>query len=737
MMSDRPAILAYADRDSIKPGETIAFAVSCLKLDSFDCDFVRLLGFDGGPEMPPFRPPVMPVPEAKRYPGREQPICAGSYVRVDGSQRLADLGSVTVCAYVMPTLIAGQPRCLLSTLTPGRDGGIALRLEPDGCLTAILGNPVEPRIYRLDRPLSLWLWSFVALSYDAERHELLVVAHRLASGTHDHVGANRVTFDHVEPPAPGDGRLLIAAERDDSGIPYHHFNGKIERPRILAAALSLEQLSDLASRKPTEPLNWPCLADWDLLSEPASEIVPDQSGFGHDGVCINQPTRAVQGSIWESPTMDWRRAPEQYGAAHFHHDDIENPGWQEDLRLTVPTDWPSGCYAARLRGADAEFFVPFFVRQSAGATSDVAFLAPTATYACYANLTMQRQTNEYNLGCIASSYTPLDLLAFEHPGLGKSLYDPHDDGSERCIGSLRRPVVNLQPRGWLWNFQIDLCLLGWLARVAPDHQTLTDEDLDREGVTALDKCRVLITGSHPEYWSLPMLQALDGFLARGGRLMYLGGNGFSSAIDYHPQRKGLVEFRRRHSGNGRFGAGEAHSSFTGRLCGMWPDLGRPEQSLVGVGYLTEAFDRGSYYRRLAVSYDARARFIFEDITEDVIGNFGIIGGAAGLEIDVVNEELGTPRHALVVAASEQHGSSYARILGGLNYFTRLWNDAPREPIRADMTFFETPAGGAVFSVGSIAWGSCLPHAGFVNNVARISENVLRRFRDPTPFQMPD
>ncbi|MBM2716012.1 hypothetical protein JQK88_33505 [Mesorhizobium caraganae] len=736
-MHDRPVILGYSDRDSVKPGESIAFAVSCLKLDSFECDFVRLLGCDAGPEMPPFQPTVMAVPEVNRYPGREQPIRAGSYIEVEGSQRLASVGPITICANVMPTLIAGQPRCLISTLSPGGRGGVALRLEADGCLAAILGDPVEPRTYTLDRPLSLWRWSFVALSYDPERRQLLVVVYRLVSGTHDHAGESWLAVDNVEPPAGGDGRTLIAAEPDDGGFPCHHFNGKIERPRILAAALSLEQLSNLATRKPTEPVIWPFLADWDLAGEAASDVVRDQSGAGHDGICINQPTRAVQGSNWDSSTMDWRRAPDQYGAIHFHHDDIENPGWQEDLRLTVPVNWPSGCYAARLRGADAEFYVPFYVRQAAKASSDVAFLAPTATYAAYVNLGFQRQTVEYYLGCLACFYTPLDLLAIELPGLGKSLYDPHDDGSQRSIGSLRRPVLNRQPGGWLWNFQIDLCLLGWLARVAPDHQVLTDEDLDREGLAAMDGCRVLVTGSHPEYWSLPMLQALDGFLARGGRLMYLGGNGFYHAIDFHPQLQGLVELRRRHSRNGRFGAGEAHSSFAGRLCGAWKDLGRPEQSLVGVGYLTEAFDRCSYYRRLPGSEDPRARFIFEGITENLIGDFGFLGGAAGLEIDVVDEALGTPRHALVIAASEAHGSSYARNLSGADMFTGLWNDAPRDRVRADMTFFETPAGGAVFSVGSIAWGSSLPHAGYANNVALITENVLGRFRDPTPFQMPD
>ena len=58
-------------------------------------------------------------------------------------------------------------------------------------------------------------------------------------------------------------------------------------------------------------------------------------------------------------------------------------------------------------------------------------------------------------------------------------------------------------------------------------------------------------------------------------------------------------------------------------------------------------------------------------------------------------------------------------------------------VRADMTFFETPGGGAVFSVGSIAWSASLPHNDFDNNVSRISENVIRRFLDDDPFPMPE
>jgi len=60
-----------------------------------------------------------------------------------------------------------------------------------------------------------------------------------------------------------------------------------------------------------------------------------------------------------------------------------------------------------------------------------------------------------------------------------------------------------------------------------------------------------------------------------------------------------------------------------------------------------------------------------------------------------------------------------------------------EVIRADMVFFETPSGGAVFSTGSIAWAGSLSHASYDNDVARITTNVLRRFLEETPFQTSD
>ena len=52
----------------------------------------------------------------------------------------------------------------------------------------------------------------------------------------------------------------------------------------------------------------------------------------------------------------------------------------------------------------------------------------------------------------------------------------------------------------------------------------------------------------------------------------------------------------------------------------------------------------------------------------------------------------------------------------------------RDLLRAEIVFFETPNGGAVFSVGSITFCGSLPHNDFDNNISRMVDNVLRRFR---------
>jgi N,N-dimethylformamidase len=121
----------------------------------------------------------------------------------------------------------------------------------------------------------------------------------------------------------------------------------------------------------------------------------------------------------------------------------------------------------------------------------------------------------------------------------------------------------------------------------------------------------------------------------------------------------------------------------------------------------------------------------------VIGDFGFEGGgASGSEIDAINPMLGTPSHTLVVASSEGHTENTWLVPDETGFHHSAMDGRQNPNVRADMTFFETPGGGAVFSVGSIAWSASLSHNDYRNNVSRLTENVIRRFLNSDPFPIP-
>jgi N,N-dimethylformamidase len=231
------------------------------------------------------------------------------------------------------------------------------------------------------------------------------------------------------------------------------------------------------------------------------------------------------------------------------------------------------------------------------------------------------------------------------------------------------------------------------------------------------------------------MDALAAYLDRGGRLMYLGGNGFYWRVAAHPDVPGAVEIRRGEGGIRAWAAepGEYYMSFDGQYGGLWRRNGRPPQRLVGVGFTSQGPFEGSYYRRAPGAADPRAAWIFEGVPDEILGDFGLSGGgAAGFELDRADRRLGTPAHALVLATSEKHDLTRFVLVHEewLSHVATLPGEPPEELIRSDMVYFETPRGGGVFSVGSISFCGSLPHGGFRNNISRIVDNVLRRFRAP-------
>jgi len=258
----------------------------------------------------------------------------------------------------------------------------------------------------------------------------------------------------------------------------------------------------------------------------------------------------------------------------------------------------------------------------------------------------------------------------------------------------------------------------------------TDEDLHFEGRELLDRYRVVLTGSHPEYWSDQMFTALEDYLRDGGRTMYLGGNGFYWVTSLDPERPHLLEMRRSESGVRTWQAdpGEYYHSTTGELCGLWRYRAKTPQRILGVGMTATGGEPARPYKRTEASYDPRVAFMFDGIEDEVLGDFGLhMGAAAGWELDRADPALGTPPHTIVVASSFGHSDVYQLSV------EELWKTDPNvggtkcPDVRADIVLIEYPKGGAVFSVGSISYCGSLQHDDYRNNISRLTDNVLRAF----------
>ncbi|WP_374375531.1 N,N-dimethylformamidase beta subunit family domain-containing protein [Dongia sp.] len=737
-------ITGYTDRPSLRPGERVEFKISCEGgAGRYRARIVRLICGDDGPASPGYK--VHPV-DAKingSYPGRRQTIDIGSYVTTREPADILSRGDFTLVALVLATspdkgtqqtILACQEAVATNT---GRQRGIVLGLDRGGAASITIWDGANQAVLSSGEPLLAHRWYLLAASIDPETQRLTLLQRPLdpAFGEPPRSGGGTTaTFDLSDLAGTYvTAAASVALRPDRRRHSTHHFDGKIEAPAIFAGLIDFSALD-----YPTT-LNLTRYLTWDFSRDMGGRYLNDLSGHGHDAEIVNLPTRAVTGAHWRSQTTHWHERPDLYGAIHFHCDDLYDMGWATDFAWVVPADLASGIYACELTTDDGgEDIVPFFVLPPKGkVTASLAFLASTFTYLAYAN-SHHGYEDSLSEVCYGSllELGPTEQFLKERRDYGVSLYDRHRDGSGSCHSSWHRPILNSRPKRAIWNFNADLHIIDWLHAIGQPYDIITDDKLHEEGAELLKRYRCIVTGTHPEYHSTAMMDALEEYQRDAGRIIYTGGNGFYWRIATHPDWPGAIELRRGEAGTRCYELppGERFHAWGGEFGGLWRSQGRAPQKLFGVGFVTEGFDASSYYVRLADSFDPRASFIFEGINDDEkIGNFGILGGAAGLELDASDPELGTPRHALILAKSVEHSNVFLltpeEMLAGFPGLDAIENDK----CRAELVFFETPSGGAVFATGSIGWASSLSHARYDNNVSRLTLNVLRRFLDPKPF----
>lgn len=727
-------ILGYGDRLSVPAGGDIEFKVSC-ELPEFVPSLVRLRrGGSPGHECDLLEDDVAAdLPDT--VPGRIQVAHAGSCVEATVRPD-APVRGVGLAAWVFPTLLDGEREQSVLTFTaPDGGAGYTLNVTAGGPLLRDVHGAV---LARLDAAPAVRQWSLITATV-SPGGDVCLSLHRGGSD-----GPEVTTGEGAAPlPTWSGGRIRVGG-RGPGATGF--FNGKLARPVVSAVGWSPVATSRLAAGESAVTVLGPdAVSVLALGGDPAATTVVDDGALTWGGTVVNRPASAVPGPFWRCTETDFRRcADDEYDALHLHDDDLDDARWDTDVVLTVPAGTPSGAYALKIRAGEHVDRIPFVVTPRAGAqNAPVLVVLPTWTYLAYANWRTYAEFEEARVALYGErrGVDPRDQWLTRHPEFGKSLYDVHTDGSGVAYSSRARPIVNIRPdyytpttRG-LRHFAQDLSLLHWLDGRGEDYAVVTDDEVHERGTAALAGHRVVITGSHPEYSSAEMLDAYQAHTCRGGRLMYLGGNGFYHVTARHPGPGGAVEIRRARGSTTAWAsaAGEEHLSGTGEHGGLWRWRGRAPQVLTGVGMTAQGFDRASGYRRRATDRADVAGWVFDgaDATAvgDVFGDRGPgLGGAAGDEIDRADVALGTPPDAIVLATSIGHSNSILLVADDRT-ISYAPPPGPDPRVRSDIVVFGLPGSGAVFSVGSIAWSTAMTHRGGDNDVSRITGNVLDRFRD--------
>ena len=658
--------------------------------------------------------------------GRVQNTSVGSYANLPlPSEGLS--GRLTLHCWVWPTVPDLSKEQVVWSFAGSSDGrnhelslvlvGGRLVVRAQGNSLAVAGLAIHPR---------RWYSVAVTIGEDATVIDVALISGWSVSSRDIVSGAGM----KYSPPA---SLLLACLHTDHTGSPVNPFNGKIDTPRVYSGSLTKVQRLDMHRRgfcdlKPVA--SWQFSRDWD------SRTIAADAGGMPNGTIFNGAERGVTGYNWDGTHETFLTAPEQYAALQFHEDDIVDCEWEYDLEFTLPVTLKSGVYAVRLEAESEVDRHPFFVVAAPGESTPVLLLFPTNTYLAYGN-------NHLSAGDMSScmpheKVVPDDeQLLFREPCLGRSVYDIHSDGTPVRYASRRRPLVDLRPAAPSWlsdsyrHFAADLYLVEWLERLAVPYHVATDEDLQQEGQDLLRKYKVIVTGSHPEYWTRTGLRILTSYLSSGGRLMYLGGNGFYWFTSRDPQRPWIIEVRRDHSGTRSWDApyGERMHATTCEFGGIWRSRGEGPNQVVGIGFTAEGWSRGCGYRRTPASYTGAGSIFFAGVDDEIIGDRGhVLGGAVGDEIDRFDRTLGSPDHAEVLASSTGVGREYQLVIED-QILALPDQDGVGRPdlVRADMVYFPIEGGGAVFSVGSITYSGAMAWNDFDNAAARVATNVLRSF----------
>jgi hypothetical protein len=376
-------------------------------------------------------------------------------------------------------------------------------------------------------------------------------------------------------------------------------------------------------------------------------------------------------------------------------------GWPASFKFKIPADWKSGYYSVSLSAEDRGGAFVQRGRRTAG--SECFFVVRAGEPGKISKILLQLCTNTYN--------------AYNNWG-GHCLYA--FNARNKLQGhrvSFDRPPASQFDR-WEQPF------VTWAETNGFQLEYAVNSDLEFRP-QVLQAYKLVLSVGHDEYWSAPMRDNLDAFIAKGGNVCFFSGNTCCWQVRSEDNGRALTSWKQWYNNDPVFQTEDLRTLST-----LWGHhlVRRPENQLTGVGFLW-----GGYHRSHGQFMDGPAAFtvhrpehwVFAGTELKRDDQFGGKDTIVGYECDGCEMRLenglpvptgndGTPKEFVIL------GSCPAR----WHPDDAFWYDRfPHDRTGAAVMGLYS-RGGTVFTCGSTDWSHGL--RGNDPYVTRITKNLLER-----------
>lgn len=400
--------------------------------------------------------------------------------------------------------------------------------------------------------------------------------------------------------------------------------------------------------------------------------------------------------VWSSPSV--------VGHEHPVPEDASSRGchWPIAMSLKIPAEWRSGYYQVTMRVRDGGG--KYIQRNARTAEGSCFFVLRPAEPGKNSKILLQLSTHTYNA---YNNWGGFSLYAYNGRG-----------GNQGHRVSYERPPAS-QFSSWEQPF------VEWAERngYVLDYATNGDLEFHPE---ILKSYRLVLSVGHDEYWSAPMRDNLEKFIADGGNVAFFSGNTCCWQVRSEDNGQALTCWKQSYLWDPVYGARGNYAT----LSSIWSHhlIKRPENQLTGVG-----FPWGGYHKSHGQLMDASGAFtvhrpehwIFAgtDLKRD--DTFGSKDTIVGYECDGCELEW---KDGLPFATHRDGTPDSFTVLGTAPAQWHpddcQWYDEWENGRQGHAVLGVYTRGGTVFTCGSTDWSHGL--RGGDAAVERITKNVLDR-----------